>query len=103
MPKKGDASVNKELNIDIHYRTLNEKTVGDQYPLPNIDDVLDKLRCCSYFTTFDKVNAFHQIDINSKEIPKTVFNVDNRDYEFVTMPFILKNAPAIFQRAMENI
>lgn len=87
----------------LDYRRLNEKSLDDRYPLPNITDLLDKLGKCQYFTTLDLASGFHQIEMNESDIPKTAFNTENGHYEFLRMPFGLKNAPATFQRVMDNI
>lgn len=103
VPKKLDASGTQKWRLVIDYRKLNEKTIDDRYPLPNITEILDKLGRCMYFTTLDLASGFHQIEIKSSDIPKTAFNVENGHYEFVRMPFGLKNAPSTFQRVMDNV
>lgn len=103
VPKKIDASGQKKWRLVVDYRKLNEKTVGDRYPIPNITDILDKLGRCMYFSTLDLASGFHQIEVNERDIQKTAFNVDSGHYEFVRMPFGLKNAPSTFQRVMDNI
>lgn len=103
VPKKLDASGKTKWRVVIDYRKLNEKTIDDKYPLPNITDLLDKLGRCQYFTTLDLASGFHQIEMHENDIPKTAFNVENGHYEFRRMPFGLKNAPATFQRLMDNI
>ena len=82
---------------------MNEKTIDDKYPLPNITDVSDKLVLCNYFSTLDLASEFHLIETNPADIPKTASNVENGHYEFLRMPFGLKNSPATFQRVMDNI
>nr|CAH7734904.1 unnamed protein product [Callosobruchus chinensis] len=103
VPKKLDASGQKKWRIVIDYRKLNEKSLGDRYPLPNITDLLDKLGRCQYFTTLDLASGFHQIEMAEEDIQKTAFNTENGHYEFTRMPFGLKNAPATFQRVMDNV
>lgn len=103
VPKKLDASGKKKWRLVIDYRKINEKTINDKYPIPNISDILDKLGKANYFTTLDLASGFHQIEIHPEDIPKTAFTVEHGHYEFVRMPFGLKNAPSTFQRVMDNV
>uniref|UniRef100_A0AAG5CRQ8 RNA-directed DNA polymerase n=1 Tax=Anopheles atroparvus TaxID=41427 RepID=A0AAG5CRQ8_ANOAO len=103
VPKKSDSSGERKWRLVIDYRKLNIKTISDRYPIPNITEILDKLGRCIYFSTLDLAAGFHQIEVNDKDIQKTAFSVDNGHYEFVRMPFGLKNAPSTFQRVMDNI
>lgn len=103
VPKKADASGKKKWRLVVDYRKLNEKTIDDRYPLPNISDILDKLGNCKYFSTLDLASGFHQIEMHPKDIPKTAFSVDHGHYEYSRMTFGLKNAPATFQRVMDNM
>lgn len=103
VPKKLDASGRKKWRLVIDYRKLNEKTVDDRYPIPNITDILDKLGRCMYFSTLDLASGFHQIEVDKKDVEKTAFSVENGHYEFLRMPFGLKNAPSTFQRVMDNV
>lgn len=101
--KKMDASGKNKWRLVIDYRKLNDKTVADKYPIPNINDILDKLGRCMYFSTLDLASGFHQIEVDGKDIQKTAFNVEHGHYEFLRMPFGLRNAPSTFQRVMDNI
>lgn len=101
--KKPDASGQQKWRIVVDYRRLNEKTIGNSYPLPLIDALLDKLGRSQYFSTLDLASGFHQIQIAEKDIPKTAFNTENGHYEFLRMGFGLKGAPATFQRIMDSI
>lgn len=103
VPKKSDASGKKKWRLVVDYRKLNEKTIDDRYPIPNISEILDKLGKCIYFSTLDLASGFHQIEVKPQDIPKTAFSVDNGHYEYIRMPFGLKNAPATFQRVMDNV
>lgn len=103
VPKKKDASGKQKWRVVIDYRKLNERTINDKYPIPNITEILDKLGNCNYFTTLDLTSGFHQIEVDPQDVPKTSFSVNNAKYEFLRMPFGLRNAPATFQRVMDNI
>ncbi|GBP10217.1 Retrovirus-related Pol polyprotein from transposon 297 [Eumeta japonica] len=101
--RKADASGKTKWRLVIDYRKLNEVTVDDRYPIPNIDEILDKLGRCQYFTTLDLAKGFHQIEIKEEDIHKTAFTVEGGHYEFLRMPFGLKTAPATFQRLMNHV
>lgn len=103
VPKKADSHGNKRWRMVIDYRNLNEKTIGDAYPLPNITEILDQLGGAKYFSIFDLASGFHQIPMSEKDAPKTAFSTPFGHYQFNRMPFGLKNAPATFQRLMDNV
>lgn len=103
VPKKADASGEVKWRIVIDFRKLNDKTLDDKYPIPNINDVLDKLGNCQYFTTLDLASGFYQVEMNPDDVPKTAFNVEHGHFEFLRMPMGLKNAPSTFQRVMDNV
>lgn len=103
VPKKPDPSGKPRWRMVIDYRNLNEKTIGDAYPLPNITDILDQLGGAKYFSTLDLASGFQRIPLHPDSKRNTAFSNHHGHYEFNRMPFGLKNAPSTFQRAMDRI
>lgn len=103
VPKKTDASGKKKYRMVIDYRKLNDVTIADKYPIPNINDVLPQLAKCKWFSVIDLKSGFHQIPLKESDMKKTAFSVNNGKYEFTRLPFGLKNAPSIFQRTLDDI
>lgn len=103
VPKKLDASGEKKFRMVIDYRKLNEITIADKYPIPEINEVLYNLGKNRYFTVLDLKSGFHQIKLKNSDIEKTAFSISNGKYEFLRLPFGTKNGPAIFQRAVDDI
>lgn len=103
VPKKSDSSGKPRWRMVIDYRKLNEKTVADAYPLPNIIEILDQLGGAKYFSTLDLASGFHQIPMDPVSKFKTAFSTPHGHFEFNRMPFGLKNAPATFQRTMDMV
>jgi len=87
----------------VDYRTLNSVTKADTFPLPRIDDFLDQLGGARYFSTLDLASGFWQIQMEPVSREKTAFVTPHGLYEFLVMPFGLKNAPAVFQRLMQRV
>ena len=87
----------------VDYRKLNENTLKDAYPLPQIDDCLDSFENAKYYSTLDLQSGYWQIAMAEKDKPKTAFVTRSGLYEYNTMPFGLCKAPSTFQRCMELI
>jgi len=85
------------------FRKLNENTVGDTHPLPDITEILDQLGQSKYFTCLDMAMGYHQIELEPGEGPKTAFSTKQGHWEYLRLPFGLKTAPATFQKMMNSV
>lgn len=102
--KKGvDDNGKQKLRMVIDFRKLNEKTIPDRYPIPDTSVILANLGKSTFFTTLDLKSGFHQILMSKNDRHKTAFSVNNGKYEFCRLPFGLRNAPSIFQRAIDDV
>jgi len=87
----------------IDYTALNAKTIPDVYPMPNIDHIMAQLATARYFTKLDLARGYWQVAMDEKDIDKTAFSDGSKLYGNMRMPFGLSNAPATFQRLMNDI
>ncbi len=98
VPKK-DGS----LRLCVDYRKLNDITIKNRYPLPNISELQDRLSGARWFTKIDLKGAYNLIRMKKGEEWKTAFRTRYGHFEYTVMPFGLTNAPASCQALVNNI
>ncbi|GJW42706.1 reverse transcriptase domain-containing protein [Tanacetum coccineum] len=116
VPKKGGMTVvtndENELvptrlvtgwRVCIDYRKLNEATRKDHFPLPFMDQMLERLAGNKYYCFLDGFSGYFQIPIDTKDQEKTTFTCPYETFAYRRMPFGLCNAPGTFQRCMMDI
>jgi hypothetical protein len=87
----------------IDYRGLNAVTSKNTYPLPRIQECLDRIGNAKYITKLDLLSGFHQVLNSEESIWKTAFNTRMGKFEYLVMPMGLTNAPATFQTLMNTV
>jgi hypothetical protein len=85
------------------YRRLNLQTRHDCYPIPHIWDFTANLAGCKIFSKIDLVKGYYQIPMAPEDVPKTAILTPFGLYEFLFMPFGLRNAAQSFQRMMDKV
>lgn len=103
IPKKADASGENKYRVVVDFRKLNNITIGDAFPMPDVTTILDQLGKAKYFTCLDLASGYHQVQIHPQDRQKTAFSTDSGHYEFQRMCFGLKGAPATFERLMNRV
>ena len=97
--KKKDGS----LRMCVDYRRLNAVSQADAYPMPRVDDLIDRLGKARYITTLDLSRGYWQVPVDEESRPMTAFTTPYGLFQFRVMPFGLHGAPATFQRMMDNL
>jgi hypothetical protein len=90
-------------NVCVDYRSWNEVTIKNKYPLPQIKDLFDQMKGTSVFSKIDLKLGYHQLRIRESEIPKTVFHTQYGLYEYIVMSFGLTNALPYFMYLMNKV
>ncbi|EDN09807.1 hypothetical protein HCAG_06974 [Histoplasma mississippiense (nom. inval.)] len=91
------------LRLCVDYRGLNKITIKDRYPIPRIEEMLDRLQNAIIFSKIDLRDAYYRIRIAEGDEWKTAFRTRYGSYEFRVMPMGLCNAPATFQSYINEV
>ncbi|KAL1130113.1 hypothetical protein AAG570_013052 [Ranatra chinensis] len=102
VPKKLDKSGVQKYRVVVDYRELNKRTKSKKYPLPRLEEMLDRMTGSKVFSIIDLKSGYHQIMMEPRDIEKTAFQFERGKYEFTRMPFGLKNAPTTFQKMIDE-
>ncbi|KAI9038564.1 uncharacterized protein KD926_010609 [Aspergillus affinis] len=93
---------NGSLRVCVNYRALNELTIKSRYPIPLINETLNRLRRAKIFSKVDVIHAFNRLRIKEGQEWLTAFNIRYSQFEYLVMPFGLCNTPASFQSYINN-
>ena len=94
---------NGQIRCCVDFRNLNKACPKDEFPLPNMDMLIDSAARHDMFSFMDGFNSYNHIRISSKDAAKTAFRTPIGNFYYTAMPFGLKNARATYQRAMTAI
>ena len=94
---------NKQIRCCIDFRNLNKVCLKDEFPLPNMDLLIDSAAGSAMFSFIDRFSGYNQIRMAPKDAEKTAFRTPIGNFYYRVMPFGLKNAGATYQRTMTAI
>jgi len=103
LAKKDSVGLWTEKRMCEDYRHLNLVTPWDKYPIPIPEELFDNIGDLNIFTIVDLRQNFNQIVLATKDRKKTTFHGSNKLWEWLVMPFGLKNAHVFFQRVMDQV
>ncbi len=87
----------------VDYRKLNAITKKDSYPLPRVETGLHAFFGSSWFSTLDLKSGYWQVEMDESDKEKTAFSIGEGLWQFLVMSFGLCNAPATFERLIEQV
>ena len=97
-----DTKKDGSVRFCVDFREL-KRSRSDAYPMPRVEEVLDRIGRAKFISTMDLSRAYWQVPVDEDSRSKTAFVTEFGLYEFVTMPFGLHGAPVTFQRLMDQV
>ena len=91
------------MRLCVDYRKLNAVTKADRFPMPNMTDLVFSQHGMKFFTSLDLVRGYYQVPLADSSQELTAFSTTRNHYQFKRLSFGLKNAPAAFQRQMQEV
>ena len=91
------------MRMCVDYRVVNKATIKNKYPVPLVQDLMDRLSKTYWFTKLDLRAGYWQVRIAEGDEPKTTCVTRYGSYEFLVMLFGLTNAPTTFCNLMNNV
>lgn len=103
VPKKPNERGEKQFRLVIDYRELNKVIEPTSFPLPLIDEIIDQMNGCKYFTTLDLFGAYHQIRLEENSRQYTAFSTSWEKYCFNSIPFGLVSSPYAWLKVIHKV
>ncbi|XP_068246894.1 uncharacterized protein [Palaemon carinicauda] len=97
------AKENGQNRLCIDYRKVNKATKADSFPIPRVDDCIDKVGNSKFITKIDLLKGYYQVPLSNRAKEVSAFVTADGLYQFEVMPFGMRNAAATFQRLMAMI
>ena len=94
---------NRQIRCCVDLRNLNKACPKGEFPLPNMDLLIDSIARNAMFSFMDKFSRYNQIQMVSKDVEKTTFNTPIGNFYYTVMPFELKNVGTTYQHTMMAI
>ncbi|KAJ1199297.1 hypothetical protein NDU88_003134 [Pleurodeles waltl] len=103
VPKATAPGATPELRFCVDYRGLNAVSKTNAHPIPRADELIDRLGAAQYLSTFDLTSGYWQIALTEGAKERSAFSTPDGHFHFNVMPFGMKNAPATFQRLVNQV